>query len=171
MCTVYNFAPIITLVHQCVPAWCFLWTNVHKINVWPPPLVKPPIHTPSCAISANWLVLERLYFEFHKKVEHGQVHARVLFFYINQYCCGFQVPEANFPSIMFELICSQLLEEEQSAPKVSCALPSLSTWLQSKSQFQSQHRHHLSLSVSKEHLRTEVTKQCSPDQGGSGTKF
>ena len=30
---------------------------------------------------------------------------------INQYCCGFQVPEANFPSIMFELICSQLVEE------------------------------------------------------------
>ena len=96
------------------------------------------------------------------------------FSFINQYCLGFQMAEANFPSTMFELICSQLVVEPVCSAvctQSELRTPLLSTWLQSKSQSQPQHHHHLSLSVSKEHLRTEVTKQCSPDQGGSGTTF
>ena len=168
MCNVYHFAQMVTLVHRCVPAWYLLWTNVHKINVRPP-LVKPPIR-----LLVQLVQVDLCWRDFTLNSTRKLSMARFMpefFSFINQYCCGFQVSEANFPSIMFELICSQLVEEEQSAPKVSCALHSLSTWFQFKSQSQSQHHQHLSLSVSKEHLQTGVTKQCSPDQGGSGTTF
>ena len=132
-------------------------------------LVKPPIR-----LLVQLVQVDLCWRDFTLNSTRKLSMARFMpefFSFINQYCCGFQVPEANFPSIMFELICSQLVVEEQSAPKVSCALHYLSTWFQSKSQSQSQHHQHLSLSVSKEHLQTGVTKQCSPDQGGSGTTF
>ena len=146
----------------CEPMWIKSMCGHH----W---LVKPPIR-----LLVQLVQVDLCWRDFTLNSTRKLSMARFMpefFSFINQYCCGFQVSEANFPSIMFELICSQLVEEEQSAPKVSCALHSLSTWLQSKSQSQSQHHQHLSLSVSKEHLQTGVTKQCSPDQGGSGTTF
>ena len=166
MCNVYHFAQMVTLVHRCVPAWCLLWINAmcgHHA------LVKPPKR-----LLVQLVQVDLCWRDFTLNSTRKLSMARFMpefFSFINQYCCGFQVSEANFPSIMFELICSQLVVEEQSAPKVSCALHSLSTWLQSKSQSQSQHHQHLSLGVSKEHLQTGVTKQCSPDQGGSGITF
>ena len=145
---------------------------VHKTNVRPP-LVKPPIRLLVQLVQVDLCCRDFTLNSTRKlSMATGQVDARVLFFYINQYCCGFQVPEANFPSIMFKLICSQLVVEQVCSAvctQSELRTPPLSTWFQSKSQ--SQHHHYLSLSVSKEHLRTEVTKQCSPDQGGSGTKF